>query len=202
MKNKQFVASNLESPEVIDLPLGQVALYTHASPERGQNEDCAAVISVNANSCVLMVADGLGGHANGAAASAFFTNLLENSVGKHGDSEVAVRESILKSIEETNRNLLGKETGEGTTVAIAEITDNRIRTYHVGDSEILLTGQRGKLKLHTLSHSPVAYAVESGLIEESEALSHEDRHFVSNFVGRHGMHIAMGSPKKSDPETL
>jgi serine/threonine protein phosphatase PrpC len=73
-----------------------------------------------------------------------------------------------------------------------EIEDGRLRSYHVGDSEILLVGQRGKLKLATLSHAPVAYAVEAGLLEARDALHHEDRHLISNAVGSADMRIEVG----------
>jgi len=63
----------------------------------------------------------------------------------------------------------------------------------VGDSAILVVGQRGKLKLQTLSHSPVGYAVESGLLDADEALHHEERHIVSNMVGAPDMRIEVGS---------
>ena len=57
---------------------------------------------------------------------------------------------------------------------------------------ILVTGQRGKVKQQTVSHSPVGYAVESGLLDENEAVHHEDRHIVSNVVGSSDMRIEIG----------
>lgn len=181
------------------MPQGQVVVFSRSSPNKTSgNEDCAAVISVNEDTALLMVADGMGGHVNGAAASAFLTRLLEDSILKDEFNDTAVRETILNSIEKTNFKLLCKETGEGTTVAIAEINRKSVRTYHVGDSEILISGQKGKIKLQTLSHSPVAYAQESGLIEENSAITHEDRHFISNFIGQDEMHITVGSPVSLD----
>ena len=68
------------------------------------------------------------------------------------------------------------------------------RPYHVGDSEILVVGQRGRIKLQTVSHSPVGYAVEAGLLTQKEALHHDDRHLVSNLIGSPDMRIEVGSP--------
>ena len=56
----------------------------------------------------------------------------------------------------------------------------------------MVVGQRGKLKLLTVSHSPMGYAVHSGLLDEVEAMQHEDRHLVFNVVGIPDMHIEMG----------
>jgi serine/threonine protein phosphatase PrpC len=57
---------------------------------------------------------------------------------------------------------------------------------------IMVVGQRGRLKLQTISHSPVGYALEAGVLDEAEAMQHEDRHLVSNFVGTSEMRIELG----------
>ena len=58
---------------------------------------------------------------------------------------------------------------------------------------ILAIGQKGKIKLQTISHSPVGLAVESGHLDESEAMHHEQRHVVSNVVGDQTMRIEVGA---------
>src|SRR5690606_26158083 len=78
------------------------------------------------------------------------------------------------------------------TLALAELSSSGIRPYHVGDSMILILGGRGKVKLQTVSHSPVGYGVESGLLNEQEAMFHEDRHLVSNMIGCPEMRIEIG----------
>jgi serine/threonine protein phosphatase PrpC len=83
-------------------------------------------------------------------------------------------------------------TGAATTLAVVELTRNTIRPYHVGDSLILLVGGRGKVKLQTIPHSPVGYGVEAGLLDEGEAMHHEERHLVSNVVGCPAMRIEIG----------
>jgi serine/threonine protein phosphatase PrpC len=56
----------------------------------------------------------------------------------------------------------------------------------------LIVGQRGALKWKSTPHSPVGYAVESGMLDEADAMHHDDRHVVSNLVGSHSMHIEIG----------
>ncbi len=51
---------------------------------------------------------------------------------------------------------------------------------------ILFTGHKGKIKLQTISRSPVGYAVHTGLLDETEAMHHEDRHLASNIIGSNG----------------
>lgn len=71
----------------------------------------------------------------------------------------ALREAILDGIEQANQIVMDLCSGCGTTIAAVEITNQDVRPYHIGDSEILVTGQRGKIKFQSISHSPVGYAV-------------------------------------------
>ena len=89
--------------------------------------------------------------------------------------------------------------GAASTLAIVEVQDGTARPYHVGDSAILITGQRGRVKVQTVPHSPVGYAVESGMLDAAEAMHHEERHVVSNVVGSDDMRIEIGSALSLSP---
>jgi len=194
MKTHLFIGREMKSPVHIDLPHANAMVFSSTSPVKSSgNEDCASIISVNEDISLLIVADGLGGPPNGADASAFLCKAIEDSISNFEPKPANIREAILTSIETVNLELLSKQTGEGTTLAICEIQDRQMRTYHIGDSEIQITDASGLIKFQTLSHSPVAYAVESGFIDEDRALSHEDRHFISNYVGDPNMYISMNS---------
>jgi PPM family protein phosphatase len=194
MKTHQFISREMKSPVHVDLPQASAMVFSCVSPVKPSgNEDCASIISVNEDISLLIVADGLGGPPNGAVASALLCQVIEDSISNLGSKPENIREAILSSIENTNLELLKKQTGEGTTLTICEIHNNKMRSYHIGDSEIQITDSLGFVKFQTLSHSPVAYAVESGFIDEDRALSHEDRHFISNYVGDPNMFISMNS---------
>jgi serine/threonine protein phosphatase PrpC len=100
---------------------------------------------------------------------------------------------VLDAFDDANQRVLGLGVGAATTLCIAEIADDQLRVYNVGDSAALVVGQRGKLKLQTIAHSPVGYALESGLLDETEALHHDERHVVSNVIGSRDMRIDVGS---------
>jgi PPM family protein phosphatase len=110
-----------------------------------------------------------------------------------------LRTAILDGIEKANRDVLKLGVGAATTLAVAEIQGNRLRTYHVGDSQIMVIGHKGKIKLKTMSHSPVGYAIEAGLLEEQDAIMHEELHLVSNLIGYASMHIEIGTPMELSP---
>lgn len=164
---------------------GSVVIFTTRSPQKETpNEDVAALWPVGLTSGVLAVADGLGGHAGGERASRLATEAIQKSLqaappAAEGEP-TDLRAAILDGIEAANQTVRDLGTGAATTMALVEIQDRTIRPYHVGDSAILVTGQRGKVKLQTIPHSPIGYAVEAGLMKEEEAIHHEARHVISS----------------------
>lgn len=179
---------------------GRAELFSVASPEREDtpNEDAAMAFDLGGGRAVLAVADGVGGQRGGADASALALETLRESLSS-APSDAPLRTAILNAFEQANRAVLELAVGAATTLAVVEIDDTKLRAYHVGDSEIWVVGQRGRLKLQTISHSPVGYARESGILSESEALAHESRHWVSNVVGSEDMRIEMGSALELAP---
>jgi serine/threonine protein phosphatase PrpC len=181
------------------VPGGTVAFYSVGSPaKRGDNEDAAAIIPIRGGRAVLAVADGVGGLPAGAHASATALTALRDCVGGATGAD-ELRPLILDGIERANRNVCDLALGAATTLAVVEVDGLRIRPYHVGASEILVVGQRGRLKLQTVSHSPVGYAVEAGLLDQREAIHHEDRNVVSNILGAADMRIEVGPVRKLRP---
>ena len=168
----------------------EVAVYSSRSPEHEQaNGDSAALFCLDGNAGIFAIADGMGGLANADQASAIVVHALENALMTHLPAR-NFREAVLDGIDHANRKIL--ELGAGSTLAAVEINDNVLRSYHVGDSAILVTGQRGKIKLQTIPHSPVGYAVEAGLLDENEAMHHEERHLLLNMLGSRDMRIEIG----------
>jgi serine/threonine protein phosphatase PrpC len=187
-------------PEIRPLGSGEVAWFSTSSPDKkGPNQDTAGIIELPESRSVLAVADGLGGQVGGADASARAIRILMESVAASSSSEESLRAAILDGFERANEQILSLGTGSGTTMVVVEIAGSMIRPFHVGDSVILATGQRGRLRLQTMLHSPVGYAVESGMLEEHDALHHEDRHVVSNIVGSTEMSIEVGSAVRLRP---
>jgi len=179
--------------EMFSVGAGKVVACTRRSPyKQTENEDSAGVFSLGNNDCALVIADGMGGMPCGAQASKIVIETLHEAFAKASASEFGYREPMLNGIDEANNRIISLGVGAGSTVAAVEIFNNTVRPYHVGDSMILVVGQRGKIKLQTISHSPVGYAVESGMLDEDEALHHDDRHEISNYVGFQEMRIEIG----------
>ena len=179
---------------------GTAAVYTCRSPGKmTPNEDVSAFVPRSPDQGVLIVADGLGGHANGGQASRLAVEQVVKSLENLDPQVEELRPAILDGIESANTAVCALGNGSASTLAIAEIRSGVVRTYHVGDSAILLTGSRGRIKLQTIAHSPIGYAVESGMIDEADAIYHEDRHMISNVIGTNNMRIEIGSPIRMAP---
>jgi serine/threonine protein phosphatase PrpC len=180
--------------ELFGLAGGVAAVYSARSPDRNSvNEDAAALIPFDARSAVLVVADGVGGAKGGAQAASLAVRSLETALVRAAADGGELRTAILDAVERAQRAVAALGGGAATTLAVVEIRAGRVRPYHVGDSAILVVGQRGRLKLQTIAHSPVGFAVEAGLLDEREALHHEERHVVSNVLGAPDMRVEIGA---------
>lgn len=200
LERRFYIRQGMESPQLLDVAGGRVAVFSAAAPIGDKdNEDGAVAITAGTNRAVLAVADGLGGQRLGAEAAERALRALAERVIAGASVDDGLRSAILDGFERANERVGELGGGAATTLAAVEIDAATIRPYHVGDSMILVVGQRGKVKLHTVSHSPVAYAVEAGLLDAREAIHHEDRHLVSNIVGSAEMRIEVGRTLKLRP---
>ncbi|MEE9266780.1 MAG: protein phosphatase 2C domain-containing protein [Gammaproteobacteria bacterium] len=179
---------------------GVVAVYSMRCPEKETpNEDAVAIIPTGVGSGVLAVADGLGGAPAGRQASLLAIQCLARAVEEVVREDVAIRIGIMNGFESANEEVLALALGAATTLTAVEFDGQFVRHFHVGDSLTLLTGQRGKIKMQSIPHSPVGYAVEAGLLDETDAMHHEERHVISNVIGSVDMRIEVGSAVELSP---
>lgn len=187
-----YLDSRMEQPEIVPVTGGQVAVFVRPVPEAtGPNEDAAAIVNTDHAGVVLVVADGAGGQPAGDKAAAIAVQTVIDSVQAATDED-EVRTAIVDGFDRANAAILELGVGAATTLAVVQVSSRGARTFHAGDSGILITGQRGLVKHATLHHSPVAYAVEAGVLDAEEALHHEDLNLVTNFVGATDMRITVG----------
>jgi len=178
----------------VEVAGGVAVAYTCRDPfKESENEDTVAVIPYGPGAAVLVVADGAGGLPAGKRASLTAVTTLAASLQTAMDKTMLLRTAILNGIEAANEAVLGLANGSATTMTVVTIEGLVARSYQIGDSEALVVGQRGLIKLQTTAHSPTGFAVEAGFLDERDALHHEDRHLVSNFLGTSDMRIDVGA---------
>ncbi len=179
---------------------GSVEVRSLRSPDKETpNEDSAAVIPLGEDTVILAVADGVGGAKAGREASNIAVTILQERLNAPGLGERGLRATVLDALEDANAAVMALNVGAATTLAVAEICANEIRSYHVGDSEVIGVGQRGRRKLQITPHSPTGFAIEAGILDAEEALHHMERHILSNVIGAEDMRIEVGTAIRLAP---
>jgi serine/threonine protein phosphatase PrpC len=179
---------------------GESVAFCAPSPDGiAENQDSVAIIPYGPQAAVFVVVDGAGGLPAGRLASQTAVHALIAQLERASEKTIMLRTAILDGIEAANAAVLALATGSATTLTVITIEGVTARAYQVGDSEAIIVGQRGLVRLQTLSHSPTGHAVEAGFLDQREALHHEDRHLVSNFLGTANMRIEIGTEIKLRP---
>jgi serine/threonine protein phosphatase PrpC len=189
-------------PEQVEMKVagGTAVAYSCREPgKETENEDSVAIIPYGPGAAAIVVADGAGGLPAGKRASLTAVTTLAESLQSAMDKTTLLRTAILNGIEAANDAVLGLANGSATTMTVITIEGLIARSYQIGDSEAIIVGQRGLVKLQTTAHSPTGFAVEAGFLDEREALHHEERHLVSNFLGTSDMRIDVGATVKLNP---
>lgn len=130
---------------------------------------------------MLVVADGMGGHAAGELASAttvaMFADLDREPPGEN--VLAALADAIDQAHEELGR-IIGDSpdfAGMGTTVTAMSWEGDRVALAHVGDSRAYMF-RDAKLSQLTKDHTFVQTLVDSGRITPAEAAVHEKRNLL------------------------
>ena len=141
---------------------------------------------------LFVVADGMGGHANGEDASrlaiqAVIDYLLPKIVGqglRHGDTYTRL---LVEGVQEANlavhQNNIQQNCDMGTTVTATLCVDGVGYVANVGDSRTYLYRPGTGLKKVTIDHSVVASLVEAGIIKPDDIYTHPKRNQIYRSLG-------------------
>lgn len=138
---------------------------------------------------LLVVADGMGGHAGGDVASSLaVAHLAPLDDEAHGpDSAVDALGAALVDAQAALMERAHEETGlagMGTTVTALLRAGNKLVMAHIGDSRGYLL-RDGDLVQVTTDHTFVQYLVATGRITEEEAEHHPQRSVIMRVLGDH-----------------
>lgn len=145
---------------------------------------------------VMLVADGMGGRAGGAVASAltvesveaFVVELLRRFSNLHTDDEHGVVTDLRDAVQQADARIFEEAelhpefAGMGTTLTLAFVSGRRLFMVHAGDSRGYLF-RGGHLQQLTEDHTVVAKLVSSGVISPRDASHHPYRHVLTNVLG-------------------
>ena len=151
--------------------------------KRGVNEDS---ILVEDNSNLWAVADGMGGHENGAFASGHTVKCLSGQ-GFVADFEDA-KDLISQRIYAANQQIWeagGAQNAAGTmgtTLVSLVIRGHEFAVLWVGDSRAYIYRRGGLFQLST-DHTHVQDLIDEGVLSEEEAEGHPMSHVLSRALG-------------------
>jgi protein phosphatase len=145
---------------------------------------------------LLLVADGMGGHAEGQKASGIAVRTLTQYVlntmhwffrleeGREAD----LNEELKAALEECQRNIeaaSGPQPGGrpmGTTLTMAYVLWPRLYVVHAGDSRCYLL-RRGRLEQITTDHTVAQQLVDQGVLNPEQAKGSRYSHMLWNCIG-------------------
>ena len=140
---------------------------------------------------LLVVADGMGGHAAGEVASRM---AVEGVVGlvTGFDSKISTEDhdyldALGRVLQDVNTTVYqaGQDSdkrGMGTTCTVAVVLGDQLYVSHVGDSRAYLL-RAGVLHQITKDHSWVEEQVAQGTLSSEEARNHPNRNIITRAIG-------------------
>jgi protein phosphatase len=200
----------------------EIAGVTSVGRERTRNEDSFLVqhltwsdLNHNHQLALVIVADGMGGHAGGDQAARLalrtvgttLAPLLTGALNTHQRevTRAGLAASIDSAIKEANRVVKlaaaadPRHKGMGATAAVVVIWNGRVVIGHVGDCRVYYH-QAAQLKLVTRDQTLVNRMVELGKLTPEEAAAHPTGNEVLQAIGtrtaiepaRHKLKLAPG----------
>lgn len=149
---------------------------------RSDNQD-----SAYAGPHLLVVADGMGGHAGGDVASSVAVAALAPLDGEsHGPDDAL--DELEVALDDARAEIIARSTAEpdlagmGTTVTAILRAGNKLAMVHLGDSRGYLF-RDGVLTQVTTDHTFVQHLVDTGRITAEEAEHHPQRSVVMRVLG-------------------
>jgi protein phosphatase len=145
--------------------------------------------SFTRDALLLVLADGMGGHARGEVAAAIATQTLSTMFQQQATPYVKGAERFLEDAlhaahREIHRYTVANNMPESprTTVVAALVQHNTAVWAHCGDSRLYWM-RDGQIVGRTRDHSHIESMIEKGQIPESERTTHPDRNKLYNCLG-------------------
>lgn len=177
-------------PDVV--PVVSVALRTDMGVRRTNNEDKGEIFVPDSpehladRGTLVVVADGMGGHADGQVASelAIKTVLTGYYDSLTEEPGTALAEAMLMANQEVHRRAIAMHAsnGMGTTFTALALVQDRAVVGHVGDSRAYLL-RDGTLRQVTDDHTLIGEQVRMGTVSLEEAAQSPFRHMITRSIG-------------------
>ncbi len=167
---------------------------------RDVNEDAHGLVRCRWGD-LLVVCDGMGGHAAGDVASQTARDaILGHALASQApDATTMLRDALIRghnAIHDVVSATIGRE-GMGTTAVLALVRAGHVHVANVGDSRCYLV-RGGTAQLLSKDHTKAQKLFDQGLIDATQFASHPERGVLSQALGQR----AMPEPHLAEPIQL
>ncbi|HWA38766.1 MAG TPA: PP2C family serine/threonine-protein phosphatase [Burkholderiales bacterium] len=160
-------------------------------------------------SLLAVVADGMGGHANGEVAAQVTVDLLGRAFLQEAKPRLAEPARFLpRLLAAAHAGILleaqkrGMREAPRTVVVACVVQDGHAHWAHTGDCRLYLF-RKGRIHARTRDHSVVQQLVDEGRIREEAVASHPDRNRLLQCLGGiHAPRIDVGSERLAMDDIL
>ncbi len=166
----------------------RTASATDPGLEREENEDSVVVWRNKAGlDSLLVVCDGMGGHAAGQTASSMACKTFSAVLAEDGDEGVDVNR-LKRACKQANTAVYDASkrnpawAGMGSTLVVVAIRGSELGLINVGDSPAYLF-RNGSATLISQDHSWPAEQVRLGVIKPEQAADHPLKHRLTRAIG-------------------
>jgi PPM family protein phosphatase len=164
----------------------RLAWATDPGLARENNEDSVFVSTdMGRLDALLVVADGMGGHASGQIASKLVADTVGRELSNAGDIGGEELRALMAKVNTTvyEASLATSENaGMGSTLVMAAIRDGRLSLLNVGDSPAYLI-RGGKVTEIYQNHSWPSEQARAGIITQDQVANHPQKHRLARAVG-------------------
>lgn len=167
---------------------------------RSNNQDTAFAFFSSSHSAdnrpdfgLFIVADGMGGHADGEKASAIAARTAANHIlqalylpmlsGTNDSDSEPINEAMISAAHKANEQVLRHVKDGGTTLTCVLIIAELAHIVHVGDSRVYLVAD-GEIEQLTRDHSLVQRLVELDQVAPDEAAGHSHAGILYRAIGQ------------------
>lgn len=171
----------------------KVVVKTDLGNVRKNNEDAGTYIKIadeniaRAKGCMLLVADGMGGHNAGEVASKIAMETISEEYFKKG-SDADKEKALAKAFVAANKKIFSMSQtdesykGMGTTCTVLVVAGQHVYFAHAGDSRAYIL-KGNTITQITEDHTYVQQLVNNGDITTAEAEVHPQRNVLINAMG-------------------
>jgi serine/threonine protein phosphatase PrpC len=156
--------------------------------KRPYNQDRAGHWST-AEAVLLVVADGMGGHAHGEVAAELVMRYIAAAFRRDAHPRLADPDLFLFRAVGRSHGMLLREAAQlgladtpRTTVVACVVQDGRAYWSHIGDSRLYLL-RKGEVLVRTRDHTLVQQLVDEGRLQADDMSSHPERNRLLQCLG-------------------